>query len=144
MRKRQGLTRPIPTRQRRPAGLRAAAVERGLLHSFDGLGSTVALSDTSGAKQQGYSYEPYGAVTLSPSSGGPANPWRYAGSYQDPTALYKMGDRYYLPGLMPFTQQDPLRARPMRQINRYAYVGGDPVNRTDPTGRSHLKGDGRG
>ena len=101
---------------------------------LDGLGSIAALSNTSGAKSRSYSYDPYGATT---DGGGtsPANPWHYAGAYQDPTGFYKMGARYYAPTLMLWTQQDPLEApNDVRRLNRYAYVGGNPVNRTDLKG----------
>jgi RHS repeat-associated protein len=101
---------------------------------FDGLGSTAALANTSGDKSRSYSYDPYGATT---DNGGtsPANPWRYTGTYQDPTGFYKMGLRYYSPGLMRWTQQDALEGpTDFRQLNRYAYVAGNPINATDPSG----------
>jgi RHS repeat-associated protein len=85
---------------------------------------------------QNYNYDPYGATTVD-ISGGPANPWRYAGTYQDATGLYKMGMRYYAPGLMRWTQQDAIEApTDFGMINRYAYVGGDPLNQIDPSGLS--------
>ncbi len=59
------------------------------------------------------------------------NPWRYAGQYQDTsTGLYKMGARYYQPELGRWSQQDPSG----QDGNAYAYVDGNPVNFTDPTG----------
>jgi RHS repeat-associated protein len=101
---------------------------------FDGLGSVVALANTSGDKSRGYSYDPYGATT---DNGGtsPPNPWRYVGTYQDPTGFYKMGIRYYSPQVMRWTQSDPVEhLTDFQQLNRYAYVAGDPVNLVDPAG----------
>ncbi len=103
---------------------------------FDGLGSVTALADTTGAKAQSYSYDPYGATTVN-NGAGPANPWRYAATYQDPTGFYKMGARYYAPALQRWTQQDPVNsATDVQQLNRYAYAGADPVNFTDLAGTS--------
>jgi RHS repeat-associated protein len=104
-------------------------------YGFDGLGSVSVLSDTGGAKSRSYGYDPYGATT---DNGGtsPANPWRYTGTYQDATGFYKMGARYYAPGLMRWTQQDPLEGpTDVHRLNRNAYALGDPVNRSDPDGR---------
>lgn len=46
------------------------------------------------------------------------------------TNLYKTQTRSYAPDLGRFTQDDPARAG----TNWYAYAGGDPVNRSDPSG----------
>ena len=46
------------------------------------------------------------------------------------TNLYKTQTRSYAPDLGRFTQVDPARAG----TNWHAYAGGDPVNRSDPTG----------
>jgi RHS repeat-associated protein len=49
--------------------------------------------------------------------------------------LYKYGERFYDPALGRWTQQDPL-SQPYDpgEANRYAYVGGDPINLLDPSG----------
>jgi YD repeat-containing protein len=46
---------------------------------YDGLGSTVALTDSAGNVANRYAYDPYGNVTAS--NGTTANPWRFGGSY---------------------------------------------------------------
>lgn len=51
------------------------------------------------------------------------------------TGLVKMGHRYYAPELGLFTQVDPARAG----TNWYAYAGGDPVNRWDPSGLDDIE-----
>jgi len=66
-----------------------------------------------------------------------ANPWRFAGGYFDSsTRLYKFGTRYYNPGFGRWSQQDPLRGQlnDPTSLNRYVYVGDDPVNLTDLSG----------
>lgn len=94
---------------------------------FDGLGSVVALVDTSATVQDTYSYDPYGNVT--PGGGNSvANPWQYTGGYYDSaTKLVKLGQRYYDPSLGRFTQLDP-------KGGGYAYASDNPVNFTDPSG----------
>jgi len=105
---------------------------------FDGLGSVVALTDSTASVAAGYKYDPYGKQTST--TGTVTNPWRFAGQYYDSsTGLYKMGARYYNPGLGRWTQQDPIRQiGSFRQSDRYPYAGDDPINLTDPTGMRSL------
>jgi RHS repeat-associated protein len=69
------------------------------------------------------------------------NPFRYASGYaDDATGLYKFGARYYDPSLGRWTQRDPLPG-PMgfpSKVDRYSYVGDNPLSRTDPTGKDFL------
>jgi RHS repeat-associated protein len=54
------------------------------------------------------------------------------------TGFYKMGTRYYDPNIGRWTQQDPDRGTlsdPL-SLNPYMYSECNPVNSTDPTGRS--------
>jgi RHS repeat-associated protein len=93
-----------------------------------------------------FSYDAYGVITreqmgqvdpstqqvefpsLATLSAGP----RYKGMWFDagPTALHKTQTRSYAANLGRFTQMDPAQAG----MNWYAYCGGDPVNRSDPSG----------
>ncbi len=137
------------TEQRTPGG--------NYYYLFDGLGSVVALTDSNGSVVNTYSYDPYGNTKSS--TGTVANPWRFGGSYgayhDADTGLYKIGQRYYDPGLARWAQQDPIVAgstilfgnnlpskattgcagNPM-SLNRYAYADLNPINSTDPTGLS--------
>jgi RHS repeat-associated protein len=104
---------------------------------FDGQGSVLGITDSSGGVVARYGDDPFGRLTsmMSVGSVGIDNPWRYVGAYQDGTGLYKMGERFYDPTTGRFTQQDPL-VNPLdpSSCNRYAYVGDDPVNFSDPSG----------
>jgi len=89
-----------------------------------------------------YAYEPYGAAPIesrpSPLASGGAsydlgeNPFRYAGEYEDPTCrAYYLRARWYLPAQQAFLSRDRVE-----RLQRYGYTGGNPINRTDPTGLS--------
>jgi RHS repeat-associated protein len=48
---------------------------------------------------------------------------------------YHFGRRFYDPNLARWTQADPIdQAADLQQANRYAYVGGSPVNSVDTAG----------
>lgn len=102
---------------------------------FDLRGSVAGLTDSSGSMVDKYSYDPYGNLT-SPANAAPvANPWRYDAAYFDAsTGLYHLGARYYDPKLGRFTQVDPSH----RESNSYAFVQGDPVDSSDPSGLGRL------
>jgi RHS repeat-associated protein len=97
----------------------------------DALGSVAAIADETGTKVDSYSYSPRG-VTRSASSEKIAQPYRFAGGYQDPTGMYHFAARYYDPNIGRFTQRDPSG----QEQDPYLYAEGDPVNRIDRQGCS--------
>lgn len=103
---------------------------------FDGLDSVVGVTDSSGNVVATYAYDPFGQLTAN--TGAIANPWHFDSSYLDAaTGLYKMGERYYDPGVGRWTQEDPVRdaaTQPMA-VNVYAYAKDDPINVSDPDGQ---------
>jgi RHS repeat-associated protein len=130
---------------------------------FDGLGSVVGLTNSSGTLINTYSYDPYGTILSQTET--VAQPYKFAGVYYDTEySLYKMGARYYDPAVGRFTQADPITMpNPPKnggwpwfivlgrsgqtvlgmignvafnpvEHNLYVYAGNDPVNSTDPTG----------
>ena len=135
-----GLSRQGTTSWTRDPGgaLISQRASGGVNHYYlsDALGSVVGLADSSGALTRSYKYDPYGIVRST--TGSTPNPFQYVAQYHEAQGdLYKMGARYYQPGLGRWSQLDPLdQAGDLREGNRYVYVGGDPVNLIDPTGRS--------
>jgi RHS repeat-associated protein len=107
---------------------------------FDGLGSIIALTDSSASIVATYKYAPYGELLGSP---GPIeNPWHYAGGYLDTaTGLYKYGLRYYDPRQARWTQRDAIE-QPLAEPgwNDYLYAGCDPTKRMSRA--SWIFGDG--
>jgi RHS repeat-associated protein len=97
----------------------------------DPLGSTVALTDSTGALTTQYSYEPFGKASASgPTSG---NPFQFTGRENDGTGLQFDRARYYSPTFGRFISQDPIGIGG-GDVNLYAYVANDPINLTDPSG----------
>ncbi|NJK33032.1 MAG: RHS repeat-associated core domain-containing protein [Deltaproteobacteria bacterium] len=73
-------------------------------------------------------YAPYGTMTQL--SGINSSRFGFTGEWTDPTGLSYLRARYYAPSMGTFTALDPFEG----VINRYAYVDGNPINLTDPTG----------
>ncbi len=103
-----------------------SAGERNFL--TDPLGSTVALTDSTGAIQTQYTYEPFGNTTASSSPS--TNPYQFTGRENDATGLYFYRARYYSPVFGRFLSQDPIGCP--RKTNLYAYVGDAPTRFVDP------------
>jgi RHS repeat-associated protein len=102
---------------------------------YDGLGSVVGLTSSSGALVNTYRYDPYGNVVAQ--TGTTPNRWGFAGGYRDPnTGFIKFGQRYYDPVIGRWTQTDPVAASSTRPAiaSSFSYAGDDPVNNVDPTG----------
>jgi RHS repeat-associated protein len=98
----------------------------------DALGSTLALTDSSGALQTQYSYEPFGNTVVSGAAS--PNTAAFTGRELDPTGLYFNRARYYSPNLQRFISEDPIGFKG-RDVNLYAYTGNSPTNFTDSSGR---------
>jgi RHS repeat-associated protein len=97
----------------------------------DALGSSVALLDGSGTVQTEYTYEPFGATSVT--GGATTSAHAFTGRENDETGLYYYRARYYHPTAQRFVSEDPLDFA-AGDANLYAYVGNDATNITDPTG----------
>jgi RHS repeat-associated protein len=97
----------------------------------DGLGSIVAITNTSGTKVKIYSYDSFGNMTK---TGDIRQPFTYtAREFDSETGLYYYRARYYDARAGRFLQRDPIGLKG-EDVNLYAYVENDPVNYFDPNG----------
>ena len=101
----------------------------------DHLGSVRAIVNVqSGAVLQAIEYVAFGVVLRDTNPG--FQPFGFAGGlYDADTGLVRFGARDYDASVGRWTNKDPIGFAG-QQGNQYLYVGGDPVNRIDPTGRS--------
>ncbi len=95
----------------------------------DGLGSASESLSSSGSVQGAQLFAPYGSVRYS--TGSMSTTKGFTGQLSDPSGLSYFHARYYDPVVGQFTSADTVQGP-----NRYAYVGGNPESRTDPTGRT--------
>lgn len=99
----------------------------------DPQGTPLAEADANGNITATFDYKPYGSQVLGSPSSGPG----YTGHVNDSdTGLVYMQHRYYDPIVGRFMSRDAMPPKPgdLDYINRYAYVGDNPVIRTDPFG----------
>lgn len=97
-------------------------------------GSVIAYSNSSGNVVELYKYGPYGEPKdASNNESWSGSRFRYTGQTMISEArLYHYKARAYDPKWGRFLQTDPIGSQD--DLNLYGYVGGDPINRTDPTG----------
>ncbi|MBS1870475.1 MAG: DNRLRE domain-containing protein [Actinobacteria bacterium] len=103
-------------------------------YTGDNVGSTIGLTDDTGALVRTYGYDPDGTSTTSGS--GPVALAGFAGGQSvGSSGLYHFGARFYDPRTGRWTSIDPLRHdSDLTQANLYGYVGQNPMNLVDPTG----------
>ncbi|MFI1726772.1 RHS repeat-associated core domain-containing protein [Streptomyces sp. NPDC020489] len=116
---------------REPAGTLNSMTTGGKSYYYltDATGNVLGLVDDAGKRTHTYAYGPTG-LPRGTITEAVSQPFRYSGTYLDPTGLYKMGARYYDPQLGRFTQPDPSG----QETNPYLYAAGDPINNSDPSG----------
>jgi RHS repeat-associated protein len=118
---------------------RIAAGGTAAYYLYDVRGSTVALSDSTGALTDKYAYDPFGNVANG--TGTSANPFKYVGRYgimDEGNGLSYIRARYYSPGLGRFVTKDPTTGKDgdSQSLNRYIYALNNPVRLFDVSGLS--------
>jgi RHS repeat-associated protein len=101
----------------------------------DHLGSIQAATDTKGAEVHRKKYCPYGEILA---TAGPLafEPRGYTGQRHDASNLMYLHARYYDPAIARFISPDSIiDGDDTIGLNRYAYVGNDPVNHNDVGGQ---------
>ncbi|HEX5141920.1 MAG TPA: RHS repeat-associated core domain-containing protein [Dehalococcoidia bacterium] len=99
----------------------------------DGLGSTMALADDTGALVNTYDYDVFGAERAS--TGSQANDFTFAGEQVDEsTGLQYLRARYYDVETGGFLSGDPLTKSPNSSGHAFSFARSNPTNLTDPTG----------
>ncbi|HKO38431.1 MAG TPA: RHS repeat-associated core domain-containing protein [Solirubrobacterales bacterium] len=96
----------------------------------DRLGTVIGLADGTGEVNTTYTYQPFGVMT---NAGDPSdNPFQFTGRENDGTGLLYYRARYYDPSVGRFISSDPKGFA--GGFNLYGYVGGNPLDLTDPSG----------
>jgi RHS repeat-associated protein len=108
-----------------------------LYYHQDQLGSTRAVTGSSGTVQQTYAFDAYGNLTSG--SGSVSNPFQYAGQYLDTeSGLDYLRARYLDPASGQFMSLDPLVEKTRQP---FAYTVDSPLDRIDPSGLLCTSGD---
>jgi RHS repeat-associated protein len=104
----------------------------------DALGSTVALTSSTGATDTTFSYDPFGNIRTEDKvvSSAPAIPLLFEGQLLGSDGLYQLQARDLDPTTGSFLSQDPLPQPAMSpQLSVYVYAGDQPTYYWDPSGR---------
>jgi len=107
-------------------------------YHFDGLGSTIAMTNAAGTIVNKYAYDEYGNVLNQVEA--VSNPFKYVGRYgvmHDDTGLLYMRARFYDPEVGRFLSKDPVGLWG-GDVNLYRYALSNPVNWMDPWGLWYL------
>ncbi len=105
-------------------------------YHYDGTGHVRAITDSTGAVVERYDYDAFGILRNTPT--GLANDRRFTGEQHDnETAYTYLRARYYDPALGRFISKDSFDGvkNDPQTLNGYAYVGNNPVNQADPSGK---------
>ena len=106
-------------------------------YGYDGGGTVRALTNTAGAVTDSYEYDAFGNGVNT--SGNTPNNMLYRGEELDPDlGLYYLRARYYNYVTGRFVSRDPENGivTDPKTLHKYLYADGDPVDLSDPTGRS--------
>ncbi|MBK9233072.1 MAG: RHS repeat-associated core domain-containing protein [Anaerolineae bacterium] len=122
---------------------RVAESSGGVLYYLltDHLGSTALTLDSSGVRVTELRYYPFGAARYN--AGNQVTTYRFTGQRWDSgTALYFYQSRWYDPLIGRFLAADTIVPQPEnpQNLNRYSYVGNQPLGFIDPSGHAAICG----
>ncbi|NCC59761.1 MAG: DUF11 domain-containing protein, partial [Verrucomicrobiae bacterium] len=103
-------------------------------YHYDGIGSTLNVTDNDGLLVNHYLYEPFGAVAWALET--IPNPFRFVGAngvMDDGNGIHYMRARYYSANLGRFFSEDPL-GMSSGDPNLYNYAMNNPLMQIDPSG----------
>ncbi|MCY2990994.1 MAG: malectin domain-containing carbohydrate-binding protein [Planctomycetota bacterium] len=106
-------------------------------YTFDAIGSTSRLTNSSGAILNSYAYDPFGN-SLAKFETSP-NPFEFVGEFgvmNESSGLDFMRARFNGPSTGKFIQPDPLGI--IGGLNSYSYSANNPVNAIDPAGLCYI------
>ena len=104
-------------------------------------GDVMQLVNSNGSIVASYDYDPYGKVISATGTMAEINPLRYRGYYYDvESGLYYLQSRYYNPEAGRFLNADAFAStgQGLLGINMFAYCLNNPVNHSDPAGKSTI------
>src|SRR5882724_3836177 len=112
-----------------------------LRYHLDRMGNVSFILDTDGNGIERYTYDAFGTPTVTDWDGNNSRPYSWYGNrfmfkgreYFPELGLYDYRNRFYHPVLGRFLQSDPI-GFDGGDANLFRYCGGDPVNRSDPSG----------
>lgn len=102
-------------------------------YHYDGIGSTIAITDSLGNVVNKYAYDAFGKVLSQTET--ISNPFKYVGRFgvmDDGNGLLYMRARYYDPEVGRFVSKDPIGM--VGGINMYLYGKNNPINLIDSNG----------
>ncbi len=103
----------------------------------DALGSVRQLANSGGEVVLARAYDPYGNLVENNAYDGVTPPYGYAGEITDASGMVYLRARYYSPAQGRFVSRDVWEGdynNPL-SLNKWAYVYGNPINYTDPSGQ---------
>ena len=103
-------------------------------HHTDALGSTIAVTGSTGAVEQTTDYDVFGQRRSITGTSGTS--YTFTGEENDSSGLIYLRARYYDPSTGRFLSRDPYPAdaKDTQTISRYVYVKNNPTNYVDPSG----------
>src|SRR5262245_16442106 len=114
----------------------------GLFYHFDEMGSTLFLTDDSGAVTDKYGITPYGEEVTH--AGAADNPFTFLGAYgvmqEGNTGLYYMRSRYYDSSTARFLSRDLGQPLDAKSANPYQYAQANPLAHIDPLAQGGRNG----